>query len=147
MVVDGAAGEATHGEERAGVLFHAERTRSRAAPRLLGLGLPLPPSLSLSLSPPPRLSAAIRAGTHGWLGRREAAALQSWRALDPTGGSITRAVPTTRRAAPRRAAPLVLAGSFGWQLGASSLAWLPMVARIIAVALRRPSLGFQPGPV
>lgn len=52
-----------------------------------------------------------------------------------------------RRAAPRRAAPLVLAGSFGWQLGASSLAWLPMVARIIAVALRRSSLGFQPGPV
>jgi len=142
MVVDGAAGEATHGEERAGVLFHAERTRSRAAPRLLGLGLGLPLPPSLSLSPPPRLSAAIRAGTHGWLGRREAAALQSWRARDPTGGSITRAVPTTRRAA-----PLVLAGSFGWQLGASSLAWLPMVARIIAVALRRSSLGFQPGPV
>jgi hypothetical protein len=30
IVVDGAAGEATHGEERAGVLFHAERTRSLA---------------------------------------------------------------------------------------------------------------------
>jgi len=48
------------------------------------------PSPCLCLSPPPRLSAAIRAGTHGWLGRREAAALQSWRARDPTGGSITR---------------------------------------------------------
>lgn len=48
MVLDGAAGEAAHGEERAGVLFHAERTRSRAAP---------PAS---SASPSPCLSLLLR---------------------------------------------------------------------------------------
>jgi hypothetical protein len=54
----------------------------------------------------------------------------------------------SRGLSPRRAAapPLVLAGSFGWQLGASSLAWLPMVARIIAVAFASVSR-LQPGPV
>lgn len=147
MVVDGAAGEATHGEERAGVLFHAERTRSRAAPRLLGLGLglplplPLPPSLSLSSSASKRRNPRgnpWRVGAEGGRGSPILACARSHGRIDHEG---------CPHDAPRRAAPLVLAGSFGWQLGASSLAWLPMVARIIAVALRRSSLGFQPGPV
>jgi hypothetical protein len=97
VVDDAGAGEAAHGEEGAGIVVHAERARARAA-LLLDLAL-LPRSLSLL-----HLRAAIRAGNHGWLGRREAAALQSWRARDPTDGSTTRAV---SRAAPRRWRSLV----------------------------------------
>jgi hypothetical protein len=64
VVVDGAgAGEAAHGDEGAGILVHAERARARAAPRLLDLAL-LRLSLSSLPSRPPRLRAAIRAGTH-----------------------------------------------------------------------------------
>lgn len=102
VVDDAGAGEAAHGEEGAGILVHAERARARAALRLLDLALL--PRLSLSPLSLLHLRAAIRAGNHGWLGRREAAAPQSWRARDPTDGSTTRAVPAPRRAG---GAPLV----------------------------------------
>lgn len=113
MVVDGAAGEASHGEERAVVLFHAERTRSRAAPRLLGLGLPLPLSLSSSASKSrdPRGNPWL-VGAGGGRGSPILACARSHGRIDHEGS-----VPTPRRAAVLP--PLVLAGSFGWQLGVS----------------------------
>ena len=87
---DGGGWRRRRGDARRGTSRRSVPCRTNALARALHRASSASASPSPCLCPPPRLSAATRAGTHGWLGRREAAALQSWRARDPTGGSITR---------------------------------------------------------